>query len=599
MYESSWGSARPECRSVYRRGTINGFARHLMLASFCLGTVLAGAAAAEVATVASGFTTPATLTFRQGPTTLADDFNAATLNNCRWEQDSGGGYTTQLNGSALVVSGSGSGNNSLAGIALQTTDNFSASSYSAQMVISAATAAQYRVSLTAKDSNDGNNGSFDASVQRQSDGNFHLSVSYGAGSSSIAFDGGAVFSGAHAEPLPFTLTLTVDSNAGTVSAGFQSAAGNSTRTISATSPFSTLRIRAQLANFDSGSVSLDSFSSNLTQGTKYTLSTSPLSVFGTDYSDVPFTSPPTIGAVFIAGNPLLVTGQDACVPLDGTVDISSALATFGPFHVSIFTTQSQSAIEGLVQSNGGSLNCFGSGFTNNGADNDYTFAPPDCPAPSSDTPTATVPAATPTATVPAPTATATVPAPTATATAPLPTATATVPLPTATSTSPPASTPTATATVPPADLEIVSAVLSRGRDRSPRDNGTVSVNAQIADEGQLVDRVVAGGFSLEVEDGDGSFHVILPLSGCRKLSNGNASCSSATGTARLGANGPGRWKLRLRADHLPNSVTGPTGGTTNPTEGPVVVTLHEGVTQTVASILSCRQSGLTKLTCRQ
>jgi hypothetical protein len=57
--------------------------------------------------------------------------------------------------------------------------------------------------------------------------------------------------------------------------------------------------------------------------------------------------------------------------------------------------------------------------------------------------------------------------------------------------------------------------------------------------------------------------------------------------------------MRARTMRLPNSVTGPTGQPTNPSEGPVTVTLHEGGSKTTATISTCRASGLAKLTCKQ
>ena len=227
-------------------------------------------------------------------------------------------------------------------------------------------------------------------------------------------------------------------------------------------------------------------------------------------------------------------------------------------------------------------------------------------------PTATVGSATATATAPPPKPTATVPPATATATQVPPTATAIPPTatevpPTATEVPPTATqvpataTATATATTAPGAFTVTSAVLSRGRDRSPNDNGRISVRARINDSDDLPARLVAGDFSVEVEDSDGSFHVTVPITGCALRSNGGATCrgqGAISSQVRLIAGEQaGQWLLRLQAFGFANSETGPTG-TTSSTEAPVTITLREGSNDSPSIIDSCRPVGSTKLTCR-
>lgn len=183
--------------------------------------------------------------------------------------------------------------------------------------------------------------------------------------------------------------------------------------------------------------------------------------------------------------------------------------------------------------------------------------------------------------------------------------------PTVSSTPTITSTPTQThtPTTAHARIEARRAALSTWRVSS-RDNGTVVVVGRIDDSGQggmIVDRILAGGFDLNVADGDGSFNVTLPLDNCRRRRAAELMCAQ-TGARRMRfimvpenrrAATPLRWVFRLRATGLPDSETGEPGEGTNPMGGPAIVSLRRGGAIETDLLSNCRQSGNGTLVCRE
>ena len=80
----------------------------------------AGQARGELATVADGFTDPATLVFGGAGETFIDSFDASELDPCLWSVEAGGGYTGEIQAGSFVVSGEGFGDpNTFVGLAVR------------------------------------------------------------------------------------------------------------------------------------------------------------------------------------------------------------------------------------------------------------------------------------------------------------------------------------------------------------------------------------------------------------------------------------------------------------------------------------------------
>ena len=181
--------------------------------------------------------------------------------------------------------------------------------------------------------------------------------------------------------------------------------------------------------------------------------------------------------------------------------------------------------------------------------------------------------------------------------------------PTSTPTQTPSAIATSTATAAPTSaagsIEVVRAMLSRGRDASPRDNGKVSLRLVIDDSANsatdgLAARVLAHGLSIAVSDGDASFQVGFDTAQC----SGRAVVRcSATGSVRASvsirpeSDHAGVFALRATAYGFPNTQTGPTG--VGSLEAPVTVQLSGAAIEAAGAIDHCRPLGTQRLICQE
>ncbi|HYD50930.1 MAG TPA: hypothetical protein VEB21_21415, partial [Terriglobales bacterium] len=187
-----------------------------------------------------------------------------------------------------------------------------------------------------------------------------------------------------------------------------------------------------------------------------------------------------------------------------------------------------------------------------------------------------------------------------------PTATSTV---TRTPTIPPSATATASET-PTFDptllsrIEVRRVLLSTGGRIA--NNGRVWVNGEINDSargGVFDELVLAGGHSIRVADGDGSFDITVPLEQCRRRRQADVVCD-LRGSLRARVafvaqrRRPGEWKMRLFARGFPDTLTSAPGRMENPMEGPATVSLQAGGAAEHDIVSRCRQLSYNALWCR-
>ncbi len=157
------------------------------------------------------------------------------------------------------------------------------------------------------------------------------------------------------------------------------------------------------------------------------------------------------------------------------------------------------------------------------------------------------------------------------------------------------------------EFTVETATLSTWRD-SPRDNGFVTLRGRLVDpnpDGTFIDRLLEGGFAVQVTDGDGSFDVTVELPDCEERGARGVLCRARVPRPVVisivpedrKAENPASYELRVSARKLPDSETGPLVPDTNPIEGPVEVTLRRGAATTSAELTDCTPRGYGTLIC--
>lgn len=429
----------------------------LSIGAACVALAAASAASADTATVVNGFTDPPSLTFGGPAGPLVDDFDGTEVDACSWQLDVGGGYTAEIDNGGLVVTGTGFGEpNVFVGANLRN-NGAELQTYSVAITVSEASSVQQSVRVSLSTSGGDSAGiRLNGSVFRADNGSLTVSADSEDSNGNRVDTFTEVLPSGSALPLPYTLTVTVDTSADTITAAFASDSANDSATLNTAIDPQPLRLEIGVNGLDGNSIKIDSITTNLTRPESYKASASPLAVFGNDYSVLPFGPSPTTGVLFLdvaTGEAELIEADNTCVLASGTNDVSAALVTFsGPANVTIFTESSQADLTNLLQNfdPGATLDCFGTILTANGSGNDYSATGLECAVPTATPTQAAAPTDTPTE-APAPTNTPTQP-PAATATA---TDTPTeVIAATATHTQPAGPTSTPTQTIAPTDTPV-------------------------------------------------------------------------------------------------------------------------------------------------
>lgn len=121
--------------------------------------------------------------------------------------------------------------------------------------------------------------------------------------------------------------------------------------------------------------------------------------------------------------------------------------------------------------------------------------------------------------------------------------------------------------------------------------------------GTLDEDALAGRLQVHISDGDGSYEVLLPVSGCKRRGLGSVECGergdSRTVVVIIPDPGvsPTGFRFSIAASRLPVAQTGVVGRA-NPLDGPIKVDIVRDWGSTTQDLIDCRQASRRMLLCR-